>query len=749
MRPRLLLLAGFASLLAAVPAMAAPGNSAVTRDAPKALTFERVFASPSLDGPAPREVKLSPDGRYVTVLRNRPDDLERYDLWGFDRSTGEWRMLVDSLKVGSGTELSEAEKMQRERQRIGNLKGIVAYDWSADGRSILVPLDGDLYLAGLDGGIKRLTATPESELNPKLSEKGGFVSFVRDQKLWTGPVGGEARAVTPGGGTVHYGEAEFVAQEEMDRSEGYWWSPNDDRIAVEWFDEGNVGVVTRAAIGAEGTKTFDQRYPAAGTPNIVPHLIVIDPDGGRLVEVDLGADKDIYLGRVDWAPNGRTLYVQRINREQTRLDMLGVDPATGESQILFSETAAPKHWINLTDNYKFLDDGTLIWWSERDGFGHLYRFANGQWTQLTKGDWVVTALAGVDQQAGRAYFTGTKDDVLGHQVYSLDLATPGSSRRISELGFSNSAKMDKAGKTLTVTRSSPDQPPQSYIADGTGKRLGWIEENALKPGHPYHPYLASHRQTRFGTIKAEDGTPLHWMMITPPLVKGKTYPVFFGHYGGPHSQVVQKVWSKGALPQAYVDQGFIYFQIDNRGSANRGVAFESPLWHAMGDVEVRDQLAGANYLKSLPFVDGKRIATFGWSYGGYMTLKMLEANPGVYAAGIAVAPVTRWGLYDTMYTERYMGDPRKVPDAYARADAMADTAKIGDPLLIIHGMSDDNVVFENSSAIIAKMQSEAVPFEMMLYPGFTHRISGPKVSQHLYETMFRFLDRNGVPGGPR
>jgi dipeptidyl-peptidase-4 len=168
----------------------------------------------------------------------------------------------------------------------------------------------------------------------------------------------------------------------------------------------------------------------------------------------------------------------------------------------------------------------------------------------------------------------------------------------------------------------------------------------------------------------------------------------------------------------------------------------------MGSVEVQDQLAGANYLKALDFVDPKRIATFGWSYGGYMTIKMLQADPGAYAAGIAVAPVTKWELYDTHYTERYLGDPKREPQVYATSNALADTGRIRDPLLLIHGMADDNVVFENSSAFIAKMQAEAMPFEMMLYPGYTHRISGPKVSQHLYETVFRFLDRNGVGPAP-
>ncbi|WP_068072654.1 S9 family peptidase [Novosphingobium lentum] len=726
----------------------APVTSAATAAAPT-LSLERVFASPSLAGPVPRAAKLSPDGRWLTLLRNRADDRERYDLWGFDRQTGQWTMLVDSLKLGSGRELSEAEKMQRERQRIGDLKGIVSYDWAADGKALLVPLDGDLYLAGLDGSTRKLTDTQQTVLNPRLSPKGGYIAFVRDQRLWAGPVGGApASAISPAesAATVHWGEAEFVAQEEMARFTGFWWAPDDTRIAVERFDEAPVGVVTRAAIGADGTRTYDQRYPVAGSANADVSLWLMAPDGSGKVAVDLGPDKDIYVARVDWAHDGRTLYVQRQSRDQTRLDMLSVDPVTGKSRVLFSEKAAAKSWVNLSSDYKFLDDGSLVWWSERDGYGHLYHYAKGKWRQLTHGKWVVTALAGIDQKARRVYFTGTRDDVLATQIYAIDLDQPGEPARLSDPAFVNGATMDKAGKTLLVSRSADGQPPQSYIADGTGKRLAWIEENRAEAAHPYAPYLAAHRPATFGTIPAADGTPLHWMMITPPLEPGKHYPVFTYHYGGPTAQVVTKGW-QGALAQAIVAKGYIYFAIDNRGSDNRGVAFASAIWRAMGSVEVADQAAGARYLKTLDFVDPARISTFGWSYGGYMTIKMLEADPGVWAAGIAVAPVTKWELYDTHYTERYLGTPQQDGAVYAASDAMADTAKIRDPLLIIHGMADDNVVFENSSAIIAKLQGEAVPFEMMLYPGFTHRISGPKVSRHLYETMFRFLDRHGAGSG--
>jgi dipeptidyl-peptidase-4 len=737
-----------ATCLLAVPAIASAGLPVPQGVEQKPLTLERLFASPALSGPVPRGVKLSPDGKLLTMLKAREKDRQRYDLWALDTTTGQWRMLVDSEKVGSGAAISEAEKMQRERARVGDLKGIIDYDWAPDSKALLVPIDGDVYLAGIDSSVKRLTNSKDSELNPTISPKGAYVGFVRDQRLWTGPVGQEARPVTPGGGTVHYGEAEFVAQEELDRSTGYWWSEDDKRIAVQWFDEANVKIVTRTSIGAEETKTFDQRYPQAGTDNIVPHLILIDPDGGNKVTVDLGQDADIYLARVDWAKDSRTLYVQTLNRVQDQLTMRAVDPATGKSRILFVEQAAKGHWVNLTDNYHWMKDGSLIWWSERDGSGQLYRWSTGKWSKLTR-EGSVVGLNGVDERKGIAYYDSNAEDPLSIQAYALPLDGKGGPRRLTDPGFRNSVKMDKLATRLIIARSSNGQPSQSYLADTDGKRIAWIEENQLDAAHPYAPYLASHEPVRFGSIKGPSGDTLYWRMITPPAMeKGKRYPVFFQHYGGPHSQTVKKDWS-GEFAQFIVDQGYIWFEIDNRGSANRGVAFEKPIYRAIGTVEVEDQKAGANYLKSLPFVDPGRIATYGWSYGGYMTLKMLEADPGVYAAGIAGAPVTKWELYDTAYTERYMGDPRKLPDAYENSDALQDTGKMKDPLLVVHGMSDDNVVFQNSTALFAKMQAEAVPFEMMVYPGYTHRVSGPKISVHVWTTILDFLKRHGVPGGPR
>ncbi len=724
---------------AASPAQAAPAQPA------QALTLQRVFASPDLNGPAPQNLQMSPDGRFVTVVRNRADERERFDLWAMDTGTGQWRMLVDSKRVGTGAALSEAEKMQRERDRsLTGKTGILTYQWAPDGKSILVPLDGDLYLATVDGKVRRLTDSPSGELNPVVSPDGRFVSFVRDQNLHALELatGRETRVTTEGAGTVHFGEAEFVAQEEMDRRTGYWWSPGDRMIAVQRFDEAPVGIVTRSAIGAEGTSVYEQRYPKAGTPNVSVDLFVMRPDGSGKVKVDLGANRDIYLARVDWLPDGSALLVQRQSRDQKTLDLLRVDPATGASKVVFTERSGAKSWLNLSDLH-VLGDGSLLWRSERDGFAHLYRWRDGKWTQLTNGAWVVDHVAGIDAARGRVYFLGNKDGPLERHLYSVDLARPGTVHRITQPGGWHGAVMDEAAGRVILTRSTPTQPAQTWLATPAGQRIAWINENRVAGEHPYAPYLASHRPTQFGTIKADDGSDLHWQMITPPLVPGRRYPVFFMHYGGPGTgQEVTRNWPGNmALRQYLVGQGWIFFQIDNRGSFNRGKAFEDALYRAMGSVEVADQVAGANWLKRQGFVDPARIATYGWSYGGYLTLKLLERAPGVFAAGVSGAPVTKWELYDTHYTERYMGHPAEVPQAYAASDTIADAAKIRDPLLLIHGMADDNVVLEHSTAQMAAMQRAAVPFEVMLYPGQTHRVGGPGVGEHLWKTILNFLDR--------
>ncbi|MET0248099.1 MAG: S9 family peptidase [Sphingobium sp.] len=712
------------------------------------LTLERVFASPDLSGGEPRALALSPDGTLVTLLKPRPDERERLDLWAIDTKSGAERMLVDSRKTGSGAALSEAEKMQRERDRsVAGSTGITRYDWSPDGEHILVPVDGDLYLAALDGSVQRLTDTPESEMDGVVSPKGAFVSYVRGGNLFVQKIGGAERQLTQGAsGTVSWGVAEFVAQEEMDRRTGHWWSPDDSRIAVARVDEGPVGTVTRSAIGGEGTKLFEQRYPAAGTPNALVDLYVTTPDGGAPVKVDLGPDRDIYLARVDWSPDGRTLYVQRQSRDQKRLDLLAVDPATGAARVVLTETA--QSWVNLHNGFRALADGSLLWWSERSGHGHLYHVSNGKWRALTSGAWEVRDLVALDRAKGLVYFTANRETPLEQQLYVVALKG-GAIRQLTSNGWWNDAVMDKASSRIVVSRQNTNQPKQVYLADAAGKQLQWLSENKIAGGHPYAPYLASHAQTRFGTVKAADGSVLHTKILTPPIEPGRKYPVFMIHYGGPGAgRQVANRWD-GPITQYLVDKGWIVYAIDNRGTPDRGKAFEDQLYRAMGTVEVADQIAGVEWLKGQPFVDPARIVTYGWSYGGYLSLKLAKKAPGTFAAIVAGAPVTKWELYDTHYTERYLGKPQDQPSAYPAADALEEADRIRDPLLLIHGMSDDNVVFDNSTALVARMQAAAVPFEMMVYPGQTHRVAGPGISVHLWRTIEAFLDRRGVgPGKP-
>ena len=723
------------ALLVGVPVMAQQTPQA------QPLTLERVYASPSLGGPRPRVLKLAPDGRLATLLKSRPSDKDRFDLWAVDTATGQSRMLVDSEKLSSGAALSEAERMNRERRRIADVKGITDYAWAPDAKRLLVPVDGDLWVAALDGNVSRLTQTPETETDAKLSPKGGFASFVRDGHLFVQSLAGGAAREVAGEATpkVSWGVAEFIAQEELDRFDGHWWAPDDSRIAVARVDESPVKQVTRAAIGADGTRLFTQAYPAAGTANADVSLWLVNPDGTGKTKVDLGPSTDIYVARVAWAVDGKTLYVQRLTRDQQRLDILAVDPVTGASRVLASETA--KTWVNIHDNFRPLKDGSILWASERDGYRHLYRFTSGTAQQLTSGRWVMDELVGVDEKRGRLWFTGFADSTLEKQVYALDFRKAGAKpQRLTAPGGWHEAVMDDAGQRLIVTSSTPSQPAQVWLGDGAGKRLAWIEENRLDANHPYAPYLASHVVPQFGTLTAADGQAMDWRLLKP--AGPGPFPVLMQVYGGPHAHNVHKRFT-APIEQYLVAKGWAVFQLDNRGSNNRGMAFEAPIFRAMGGVEVQDQVQALQWIKAQPWAD--KVAVNGWSYGGYMVLKLLEAAPGGFAAGIAGAPVTRWELYDTAYTERYLGNPVTEPAVYAKSGALGDASKIKDPLLLIHGMADDNVVFENSTALMTALQRVKTPFDLMVYPGATHATPGLEV--HTWITRLKFLGRTVAPTG--
>jgi dipeptidyl-peptidase 4 len=724
------------------------------------LPIARVFAPPSLNGPAPHGVRISPDGTLVTYLKPEANDQTTFDLWAQPIGGGEPRRLIDGAAVEPKTTvLTEAEKSRRERERVGGQHGVVDYDWDQKGQAILIPAGGALYLADpKTGAVRKLDAAGAGAFDARISPGGGYVTYVRDHNLHAIDLktGADRALTTEGADTLSFGTAEFVAQEEMDRYTGYWVAPGDRMAAFTRVDESTVDIVPRFDIGANGATVVNQRYPRAGRPNAVVELYVSSLDGGARVKVDLGADTDVYLARVGWARDGKTLYVQRESRNQQRLDLLAVDPATGAAKVILTEQQKP--WIDLNDEFTPLKDGDFIWGSERTGYQHLYLYkADGTLVHaITHGDWPLagsagagrhaSAVAGVDEAKGLVYFAAGIDSPLEQQLYVTSYRHPGAPRRITAGEGWWTVDMAEDNRSFVGTFTDPHTPAQTGLYGIDGKRLAWIEENKLGPDHPYAPYLDHKSFPEFGTLKAEDGQTLYYSITKPyGFDPAKRYPAIVNVYGGPGVPgLVRKSWPS-ATDQLLTQEGFVIFRIDNRGTAGRGMKFAAPIYQAMGGVEVKDQLQGERFLASLPYVDPKRIGVMGWSYGGYMTIRLLTEPGTPFAAGAAGGPPADWRLYDTHYTEHYMGDPRTDAAAYdasALLPRLPELAKPGAPrLLLLHGMADDNVVFENSTRIMAGLQTSSVPFDLMLYPGERHGVSTPAKQVQLWETYLAFFKR--------
>ena len=740
------------SLLCTFVVLASCANTGSDINDMATLEIERLFAAPDLDGPSPKGVKISPDSTRVTFLRGKETDPLQMDLWEYHFNDRQMRLLVDSTALVTGDEaLSEEELARRERLRIVGQRGIVSYHFAPDGRRLLFPLNGDLFLYDLDGGTTRqLTDTETGETDPKFSSTGRYVSFIRDQDLYAIDLASfeELRLTRDGGGLVRNGMAEFIAQEEMDRYTGYWWAPDDSAVSFIRVDESPVQVAERFEIYAEDFKVYEQRYPATGTPNVLVTLGVVAPDGSDLRWMDIGDETDIYLPRVDWFPDGNFLAVQRQSRDQQTLELLKVHARSGESRVLVTETSDT--WINLHNELAFLESSPqFVWSSERSGHAHLYLYSNdGELIrQLTSGDWDVadgararSALLHIDEAGGRVFLTGTLDSPMERNIYVVPLSGDAKPRRISTEPGWHVADFAANGEFYVDSFSNTATPPQLNVHLADGQLRATINPNRLDASHPYHPYVASRPAMEFGTLEAEDGQALYYRILKPAdFDPGTRYPVVVYVYGGPMGQDVTNEWNVG-FNEILARDGFIVFTIDNRGTGFRGTAFDAPLYRQLGKIEVADQLVGIEYLKSLPWVDPERIGIWGWSYGGYMTLMNLFRQPGVFAAGVSGAPVTDWTLYDTHYTERYLATPQDNPDGYEASGVFPYADSLGAPLLLVHGMADDNVLFTNSTKLMKTLQDEGRPFDVMTYPGSKHGLMRvPATGKHVYEHILRFF----------
>jgi dipeptidyl-peptidase-4 len=721
------------------------------------LDIERLFAAPNLDGPSPKSVRISPDSSRVTFLRGKDTDPLQMDLWEYRLEHNDMRLLVDSTALLAEPEqLSEEERARRERLRIVGQRGIVDYHFSPDGRLLLFPLGGDLYLYEIASGRTRhLTATEAGETDPKFSSTGRYVSFVREQNLFVIALetGKEQQLTSDGGGVIKNGMAEFIAQEEMDRYTGYWWSPDDSAIAFARVDESPVEVAERFEVYAEDFRVYEQRYPATGTPNVYIQIGVTDPAASKTRWLDLGKETDVYVPRVDWFPNGDYLAVQRQSRDQKTLQLLKVDATSGKSRLLLTESSDT--WINLHNELRFLQsENTFIWLSERSGHAHLYLYDNkGELIRpLTSGEWDVgdgqrarSALLHIDENTGIAYVTATLDSPLERNIYAVSIDGSAAPKRVSESAGWHRADFALNGEFFVDSYDSVSTPPQVAVYRVDGSRIAFIEENALGESHPYHEYLDNRPTTEFGELVAADGQVLYYRIKKPADFDPKNrYPVIVSVYGGPQGQRVTNRWSVG-FEEVLVHNGFIIFSLDNRGTGFRGVQFDAPIYRHTGHVEVVDQMVGVEYLRSLDYVDPGRIGVFGWSYGGYMALMCMFREPRVFAAGVAGAPVTDWAFYDTHYTERYLGTPQDNPSAYAASSVFPYAGELRGPLLVIHGMADDNVLFTHSTKLFKVLQDAQRDFDMMTYPGSKHALLRvPSTGTHAYSQILGFFRRHLV-----
>jgi len=715
------------------------------------LTPAIIHSDPSLSGPSLRRAQISPDGKMVTVLQGRADDASQQDLWAYDLETGEGKRLVSSTDLlGAPEILSAEEKNRRERMRERG-QGIVSYSWDSAGKQILFPLGGDVYVYNLETSTAmQVTNTAGFETDARISSSGEFVSYVRDNDLYmTRLENGQERRLSYGANAlVRNATASFVVQEELARRTGYWVSPTEMHVAYSQIDESPIAIEHRIEFGAGGIENVAQRYPFTGTDNATVKLAIKPLLGGDAVWADIGDDPDIYLARVYWSKNGRHLYAGILSRDNKTLIMLDIDPATGSSRIVFEETS--ETWINVRGSFKALDDGGFLWSSERSGFWHIYRY--GQMgkppIQITKGEWPVSRVNCIDEAGQKIYFTGWQDTALEQHIFSVGFDGDNLTQLSKGEGV-HTASFAKNCSAYIGTFSNKSTPAQTRAYKNDGTPLIWLNENKLDASHAYAPYLASHVDPQFGQLEAADGTKMDYAIYKPSDIKpGEKRPAITLVYGGPGVQTVTTGRDRNLLfAQMLVDNGFVVFQLDNRGASNRGKAFENHLYRTMGRLEVIDQSVGAEFLKSLPYVDAERMGVFGWSYGGYMTLHML-AQTDHYKAGVSGAPVTDWTLYDTAYTERFLGDPR--PDnanytdgAYEGSSVFTYLDGLTEPFLLIHGMADDNVVFRHSVKLMAEMQKRGSQnMQIMTYPGEKHGFRSKANKIHRDQQILNFFLAN-------
>jgi dipeptidyl-peptidase-4 len=713
---------------------------------------------------APVGPAFSADSRFIAYLYSSDNSLTR-ELWCYDRQTGrEFRLLDPPSGANSDETVSREEALRRERQR-QLASGVTSFAWSEAGETLLIPMQGNLFVKrGADGELRQVTEGGGC-IDPRLNRDGTMAAFVKDGELFSLDLTREGAdpvrltfdaspADEIGDRVVTNGLAEFVAQEEMGRAAGFWWSQDGRWLAFQQTDHSPVPLFVITHPGTEAVDMEAHRYPFAGRENVRVRLGAAPAAGGEVRWLSFSDEPDVYLARVNWTPDGYLL-VQVESRDQTRLEVRRLDPRTGAALTLWVDEVRP--WVNLTDDLRFVreedapaDAYTILWSSEREGARHLYLYDRdgALLRRLTEGETFIDRVRAVDTAGGWVYFEGWRETPLEAQLFRVPLAGGAAEQVTRGPGF-HAGVVAPDGSCYVDLFSSAQQPPSVTVRGIDGE-----ESYRLQGDAPPDERLArlSLSPPRFVEVPARDGVALHGALFLPAgLQPGSRRPVIVNVYGGPGPQMVQDAWRMTATMRAQylAQEGFIVLMLDNRGSARRGLAFEGALHRNMGDVEVRDQVDGVRWLaEHLPEADTGRVGVYGWSYGGYMALMCLLRAPAVFRVAVAGAPVTAWDGYDTHYTERYMGTPQENPEGYRASSVMTHVDAMEGALMLVHGMIDENVHFRHTGRLITTLIEKGKPYEIQLYPEERHSPRREEDRVFMEGRIVEFFRRHLEAGAP-
>jgi dipeptidyl-peptidase-4 len=701
----------------------------------KQLTVELIQGSEELWGNDVTGVQWHPDGESFTYCQVDPQN-NQTSIWRYELASGRREILIDSSSI-KALEGSQSEK----RFALGN------YSWSPSGKEILLPSGNDLYLYYPETGlIRRLTNDEEPEMDPQFSPDSKKIAFIKSHNVQVLDLQSGITTSLTSEGREHIlvGQFDWVYEEEFGMHTGFFWSPDSQHIAYWKLDETEVPEFPIVDFIPVQNTVDTMRYPKAGDNNSIVQIGVVSVDGQTNIWMDIGNNTDIYIPRIKWLPNGKSLAIYRLNREQNKLELMLGDIENGKTGVILTEEE-DNGWIDIYDDFAFLENGEqFVWASNRNGFKHLYVYdiQGNLVSQITDGNWEVDYLAGVDEASGFAYFTATEKTPWERHLYRAGFNGHNLERLSTDDGW-HSINMSPDCRYYLDFFSTYIHPPAVSLHTADGKQAAVIEPNDIESLAEYH--LSA---PEFFTFETDDGIELNAFMIKPPdFDKDKKYPVLMYTYGGPGSQIVCNVWESDSRKrnlwhEMMAQKGYIVFGVDNRGTGGRGKDWMYTIYKNLGDYEVQDQINGVKYLRTLPYVDNSRIGIWGWSYGGYNTLMCMLKGADYFKMGIAVAPPTDWRNYDTIYTERYMGTPEDNPQGYETSSALNYVDNLRGKLLVIHGSADDNVHLANAMQLSYAFQNARIPFDLMVYPRKLHHIDGVDTRMHLFSLMTAYVEEN-------